>query len=215
MRFALTADQRHHFQKEGKLELAELLTPKQVEEALSCIRPKERSQEEILLSGRDLFRDNPLLSKVTLSRPIAQAAAELLLISPLRFAYSQLLVPTQPKENKRELYPASASLEEVSAFQGIVGGVILCLQTSGHTAEDPFFPTEAGSGLFIPATTPIPFERLAKKSSFARYLLIVYGRKNLVYVKNDGDPHVHGLKKLDYVFGDRVREETHPTLALA
>ncbi len=223
MRFALDGEQRRFFEKEGKIAFAELINSQQVASLLGAInttlahrfkiRHEElttRTQEQIVRKGRDLFRDNGTVKKAVANRAFAQLAAELFLTEPLRLAYDQLLLPEQAKENRRNPYPEVATLSEVSSFQGIVGGMLLCLE--GDQSEHDFFPTIPGDALFVRADLEIPFEELREMSKRGRYLLIVFGADRLIYAHKESDPNGHTLKDLDFVFGDRLKEATHPTL---
>ncbi|MBS0635234.1 MAG: hypothetical protein JSR37_07205 [Verrucomicrobia bacterium] len=46
----------------------------------------------------------------------------------------------------------------------------------------------------------------------ARYFLIGWADERAQYILQPNDPHTHDLKKLGYVFGDRLQEQWHPTL---
>ena len=64
--------------------------------------------------------------------------------------------------------------------------------------------------LFQPRIS-IPFAELSQNPD-SLYLLIAYVSDSAVYILNEQDPHVHFLKSLDYTFGDKLKEKTHPIL---
>ena len=85
------------------------------------------------------------------------------------------------------------NLKEMGSVQGIAAGVIIK-------------PT--GSAIFFSAEHTFSLAEEGENG----YLLIAYAGPGAVYVFNERDPDTHALKREGYVFGDRLREETHPTL---
>lgn len=79
-----------------------------------------------------------------------------------------------------------APLEETSSFQTLTGALILGEKATIINTSTPF---ECGEGL-----------------------VIAYCPRITVCVRNDNDPFTHDLKKMGYVFGDRLRDDTHPVL---
>ncbi len=151
MRFALTADQRDHFVKHGYVEFDEVVPPELTDE------------------------------QVARRRPLAEVAAELTGIHPLRLGWV------------KRVSTGELNLKEMGSVQGIVAGAII-KPTGGaifFSAEHTFSLAEEGD---------------------RDYLLIAYAGPRAVYVFNEHDPDTHALKKKGFGFGDRLREETHPTL---
>jgi len=151
MRFALTADQRDHFFKHGYVEFEEVVPPNLPEEA------------------------------VARRRPLAEVAAELTGVRPLRLGWT------------RQVSTGDLNLKEMGSIQGIVAGAII---------------KPSGGAVFFSAEHTFS---LAEEDETS-YLLIAYAGPRAVYVFNEHDPDTHALKKKGYGFGDRLREETHPTL---
>lgn len=52
----------------------------------------------------------------------------------------------------------------------------------------------------------------APKVEFGLYWILGLGIRNLQYLHNDKDPHTHVLKSYGYVFGDALKQSTHPVL---
>ena len=151
MRFALTADQRDHFVKHGYVEFEEVVPPNLTDEQLAR------------------------------RRPLAEVAAELTGVRPLRLGWT------------KRVTAGELNLKEMGSVQGIVAGAII--KSSG---EAIFFSAEHSFSL--------------AKEDDRSYLLIAYAGPRAVYVFNEHDPDTHLLKRQGYVFGDRLREEIHPTL---
>ena len=223
-RFAITADHRHFFEQNGRIEFEQLLTENQLKQANQAIDRAlaERlggdpgnfrgfTKDQIGKAGRNLFLDSEGVRRLVTGRNLAQIMAELLFAVPLRVAYDQVLTSPMSLGERVALFTEPTSLEESSAFQGIKGGVLICL-SGGAVGEDeePGLPNLPGNALFLSAEAMIPYEELLKHPKGSRYLLIVYGGQGVVYRRNEQDPHCHALKERDYVFGDRLRDDTHP-----
>lgn len=111
------------------------------------------------------------------------------------------------------------TLKQMSSIQGIVSGLILTLSDTpsekellkteeDHSVLTPY-PGKIGSGLFFFPNVPLSFDYLLETPGISQ-LLIVYTKETALYIHNPMDPHTHALKKLGYVFGDRLRSSTHP-----
>jgi hypothetical protein len=72
--------------------------------------------------------------------------------------------------------------------QGILFYILICIETGAIT----FVDKEKISTI----TTPT--------------FLAIYGKGDSVYIFNELDPHTHELKKLGYVFGDRLKPNDFP-----
>lgn len=116
------------------------------------------------------------------NRMLAELMAELCGAQCIRLAY-------EGKLSVRE-----GTLQEITSFQGLVGGLIL--------APD-------GGGTFFSLTCNLVDLNLDPELD---YTLVVYARDQVVYVYNPKDPHTHDLKDQGYVFGDRLQARTHPLL---
>lgn len=173
--------------------------------------------------GHDLWRGRPNLKKIILSRSLAGIASELIEDKPLRFGYDTLFpaVSKNPGNNAYESFlQTTPTLQEISCIQGVVCGAMLCLSGNNETPIEPSVTTEEpskttifsktpGNAVFFSPEWPLPLHEIYQNPGFT-YLLIVYVKANAVYFPQQGDPHLHDFKRLDYNFGDRLKEPLHP-----
>lgn len=170
MRFATSFEHRDFFSKNGYIEFADLIP------LAEC---------ELLLSnpaGFDLWRENPLIKKISLRPQLAELASILLLKKTLRIGFDQRL--------NRDEIPELTN----SCLKPII---CLFLILSGE---------KAGHGLFF---KPENLPHLT-----APVFLISYCDVKTFYLLNKRDPYTHAPKKLGYVFGDLLRNDTHPLIFL-
>lgn len=165
MRLATSFTHREFFFKNGCIEFESLISLEECSLLLS--KPL----------GRDLWRKDSLIKKISTRRQFGEIATVLSCKKMIRIAFDQRI-------NKPFNLQASC-LEPVIALQ---------IPLSGE---------KVGSGIFLSPTTP-----LLENDSF----LIVYCESTTVYQLNSEDPYTHSLKRLGYVFGDRVRNDTHPLI---
>lgn len=166
--------------------------------------------DQQFMQGRDLWRTYSPLRKLIMSPQLALLGSELFGKHMLRYGYDVVIPPERDlgilkkPENTplAKLLREQGTLNDLSALQGVVGGVFLCLEGAG-TAP---FPTKAGNGVFVRADAPLDFSLMGN----ARCLLIVYTLPTAVYVVRDRDPHLHTLKQWGFNFGDRLGDATHP-----
>jgi hypothetical protein len=233
MRWNLSSQQKDFFQKQQMIEFDELLTETQTTSlAESCHRalganlgvaPTEvskKSPEEIFTHGRDLSRQEPLIRKIVTNPHIAEIAAELTHQPLLKLAYDQVLSFTlSPKSDQNTQSPfvslleSPPSLQEMSCFQDILCGLLICLSNEKNEKNDSLSPfsCKPGSGVFFTPTLRLSLDQLYGDHE-ALYLLIAYASPRSVYIFQPSDPNTHNLKKLGYVFGDRLSEKFHPTV---
>ncbi|MBS0622691.1 MAG: hypothetical protein JSR80_07020 [Verrucomicrobia bacterium] len=166
MRYALTALHHHHFQADGWIVFEGLINSQEAE-ALE------------LGPIRDGWRTFDAVRKIACSRPLGEIAAELLRVPTLRLAFTERL----------EELP-STSLQERSCIQGLLGALLINLQTHEVVVINPLFP----------------LDQLPKSA----YFLIAYASERACYVKNEKDPFTHLLKERGMVFGDPLNEGHHP-----
>lgn len=228
MKFAIASEHRDFFQKQRTIEFDNLLSQKQmsalcegVESSLSerlVNDPLSASPGKQFLSGHDLWRSSAQVKKVVMQKQLAQCAADLAEVSALRFGYDQLFPELRGRTYRSAISDAyhhllnhSASLNGISSIQGIVCGLMLCLQgdSTGPAETGSVFTTIPGNGVFIHPDFILDFQYLMKHP-MQRYLLIVYTKNNAVYARNDADPHTHALKPLGYNFGEKLSDKFHP-----
>jgi hypothetical protein len=237
MKYAITSDQRRYFEQQGSVELEELLTSKQLHSLREGIatalqvrleRPTADTQylnpQQLVRAGHDLWRADERVKKITASHSLAHIAAELTSERILRVGYDQLLLsqrvstesgPLHSKYTPIQLYTETTTLEASSSINGLIAGLIICLEGSFSPEEalnNSVFPCEPGSGSYISPTTEINFLELNLRKG-QRFLLIAYSNRNSQYILNDNDPFTHSLKNLGYVFGDRLNDSDNPIVS--
>jgi hypothetical protein len=218
MKYAVDSEHRDFFQKHRFLELEELLTPKQLEEAnaaieaalkvrLSVNQLDQQSAENLFMAGRDLWRQDQQLRKLICQRGLAEIASELISVKPIALAFDQLIVspdlhPLVTADNRAyiDLMKTPTSLEEISSVQGLVCGLLLCLRAG---EPHPLFPSVAGHGVYFDPKVPLDFGFL-RRDRERRLLLIAYAEKSSYYYQQNNDPHLHYLKRFGYHFGDKL-----------
>ncbi len=165
-----------------------------------------RSSKELFKVGRDLWRDHATIKKFVFHKRLAKIASPLFGAPILRIAYDQALSSFSTGES---VFSEPLSLQKVSCFQSIAGGVIIRL------SDDPnppaILPQKVGNVLFIGPTFPIPWSSFFQQTPQS-FFLIAYCPDRTVYVLEKTDPHTHALKKLGYGFGDLLEEKTHPII---
>ena len=233
MKYTTDKDQRDFFQKEGKLELAGLLSPTQVEGVNKAIDealagrlgvPPEKwyslPANELFMRGRDLWRDSPVLKKFVSQPRFTEIAADLMRKKPLRLGFDQLF-PSMRQRIGGEGEPYSAfmeqttTLENMSSLRGIIGGLVVCLSSPSSTVvdretNDPF-PFEAGNVLFLSPQALISLKHIQQHPG-QRYYLILYTQEIAHYQPQSLDPHAHGLKQLGYSYEEKLSDVIHPII---
>ena len=111
----------------------------------------------------------------------------------------------------------------MSGFQDVICGLVLHLSSPSLPVDQEILdiqedqttliplPRKAGSGIFFSPNLPLSLDYLTETPHTSQ-LLIAYTEDIALYTRNTNDPHTHALKKLDYVFGDRLLSTTHPLL---
>ncbi len=239
MRFATSPDHLTFFYENHFIEFENLLSDEQVSLLLNnsfdvlekrlSISSKELSKlsfEKRFKAGRDLWRENNQLKKMTLNSHFAEIAASLTKERQLRLSYSQFFSRSVPEKGD---YPFpfltdNSSLNECSSFQNIICGLILQLSDHSlpvHTQREDedendqkplsILPERAGNGIFFLPNTPLSFEPFFTPP-FCHQLLIVYSKEPSIYRFEKKDPNTHFLKKIGCGFGDRLEDSTHPNI---
>lgn len=228
MKFAVAREHREFFEKNQVIEFEELIQEEQLKELKKAIQDAVKSRfhgkrgiqlspEQLYMAGRDLWRVSPVVKSIITHRRLAEIAAELSDQRILRLGYDQLLpgLSGQSQQSHEESY-AKLLLEphrltEISCVQGIACGLILCLQAPESSADSEGLPLQSGSGVFVSPQALIDFPALSRLDG-ALYLLIVYTQATAVYVPCKADPHVHDLKEIGYVFGDKLLDKRNPII---
>lgn len=238
MKFAVASEHRDFFRKNHAIEFEGLLSSDQIlkikseVDAALAVRLKIDEQKlsheppyKLFNVGRDLWRSQEHSPKINAAhRDLAQLAAELLEQRTIRLGYDQLL-PSLPKrhlhqtnENRAfvQLFQKTYTLNEISCLQGILCGVMLCLEDEqvpgiqeSEVQNIEIFSKVAGNCVFFHPDVPIDFNLLCSDVR-RRYLLIVYTQSRATYILNEVDPHGHALKHLGYTFGDPLSDKLNP-----
>ena len=241
MKFSLAKEQRDFFEKHGLLEIEGLISSSQLEVLNSCVLKFMRKEAALerrtvasvdpknyFLAGRDLWRENPEIKKIIFHKCFSEIASQLNFRAPFRLGSDQYL-PQGFISNANE------SLNDGSSFQGIVFGYIICLKSGclevskvteisevleNFSLEGPVdsdepphspFSLIPGNVVFIHPDFPVDYS-LLKQRAGCDYIFVTLIKDKSVYFYRKSDLQTHYLKKLGYVFGDRIKEETHPII---
>ena len=228
----LVTDKTHRdfYYKNGWIEFDGLLTDAQLAKTeklvdlvltkrlkISQHKLKEKSREEMFISGHDLWRDEEALKKIFWSKQLAEIACELNEEHTLRAGSDQLILGEkrtayQEKEPVYEKYlMQKGSLEDRTCLRSVTAGLLIAIDPIAVESSTPLLSKVKGSGVFFKKDFEIDFSVL-KDALSGKYILITYVNSRAVYVLNENDPHTHTLKHLGYVFGDRLTETLHPTI---
>ena len=189
MGFGLVGDHHKFFKERGWIEFQDLVPT----EKLAAVQRGKGSTEALFIGGHDLWRRHDAVAKLVCRKELSETASSLFETKPLRLAYDQFL----PADRGAPIYclplcAPGATLTNTSSLQGVVGGLLLRFSD--------------GAGIFLGPHAMAPLDTAQD------YLLIVYAQRTTLYWPEPADPHAHGLKRLGYVFGDRLSDEFHPIL---
>jgi hypothetical protein len=195
MRYTLSADQKAFFDKHQFIEFEDLLDEKEIA-SLKTLQPM-----------RDCFRSQPEARKIILNPSFASFAGELCIVKQLRFGFDEIMeLPLK--------LPESMTLHERSTIQGLLCAVSICIE--GHSDIAPnmkFYPCPKKPGSVQFFSPKLLWEQeILLTAPKQKMILIGYAQPRSLYIFQEKDPYTHMLKKFGYVFGDRLREEWHPTL---
>ncbi len=230
MKLTTSKEQRDFFQKNGWIEFEEILT----EEQLTLMRESIRqvlakrlrpssyqfvpsSPENVYAQGHDLWRENSKLQQCISRTKFTEVVVELGGKKPLRLGYDQFF-PEQRAISQTKLYPPflqqSASLQQISCISNLCCGLMIALtssaQSEGETTSADIFPHQQGRVVFINPLLPIPWNALLTYHSNQQLYMVVYTLSLSHYTLQPEDPHTHQLKRLGYIFNDKLRDSIHP-----
>lgn len=219
MKYASANEHRDFFQKNRFIEFDDLLSMDQISNLKTLIGKnndlKNKSPEKLFQLGRDLWRANSDIKKIVLQRKFAEVASELFMVKPLRIGYDQFIFSINPHyqyeiENSSysNLMKSKSDLQQISALDGVVGGLMLRLDAHEAPVSAPF-PSKAGSGIYFDAAFPIDFSQLLNNQE-QMFFLIVYVQSNAYYALNEKDPNVSFLKRFGYIYGSKLALKHHP-----
>jgi hypothetical protein len=209
MRFALDPDHREFFRKNHHIELEGLLEPSDIEplkQGIDALLQKRlqklcetKTPRELFLVGRNLYLEDPLLKRIVLHRKFGELASSLFEQKTIRLAYDQAICT---KVIPGSVFTHPYSLQQISCFHPLCGGLILRLSSDAHSPT--FLPKNIGSGVFFSADYALPLHELFQAPN-QTFILIAYAPKSAQYFLEKNDPHTHAPKREGYVFGDLLR----------
>lgn len=221
MPFTTTLEHRDFFGKNHFIELEELFTKEQVDalnlELDETLNKRVKARKELLaqtksnaffVDGYDLWRDNAAIQKMTQKLSIASVVSEIFEACPLRIAFDLLL---EKEHSNAPLFSKELPLSESSCMQPLTGALFLQLTDCDGLPGSFPLPTKKGNVLLIGPQLVIPWPELFAMPEL-RLLMIAFGGQNTLYRAEIKDPHSPSLKKLGYVFGDRLSDALHPLL---
>lgn len=221
MRFALTADHREFFNKNRYIEFENMLSLSQVallkknaDEALAARlrlpvnKLSEKPSTELYQAGYDLWRDNEAMKKTMQKNAFATIASELFQVVPLRYAFDQYFYITK---GSTAPFPQPFSLQETSCLSPLAGALLLPLEDLMQPIVSFPLPINAGRGLFISPSLPLPWTELFSTQGL-RFILIAFAMEKTFFLADTRDPHAVNLKKLGYIFNELLTDARHPIL---
>lgn len=214
MKFTLDSSSLESFNKNRMVEIAGLYDDAALElmnHEIDRFLAKEeaQTQEKAMLCGHDLFRKLEKYKKTLQLHSLGQIAYELVAVKPLRLAFDQLLVAPNGIADEfldTIFLKKEGSLKERSCVNELVMGALIALK-----AEEALLPFAAKAGhiVFFSPDITIPFDWLKKRKG-DRYLLLAFSTKHAQYIFNEGDPQNHYLKRMGYVYGDKLKDSLNP-----
>lgn len=234
MKLSTAKEHRDFFQKNGWIEFEAFLSEENLEracQAIDCVLlerfhiAKEKlrftSADALYLQGRDVWRSSPPLQKLATQMRFAEIASELIEKRPLRLGYDQFIpAPTLMQEKAQEPYALflkkTADLATVSCLKGVSCGLIWALddlETSDEHASlsegIDIFPKKRGNAIYFKPDVPVNWSALYAHHG-QRFYMIVYAFLRSLYILQPEDPHTHYLKRLGYIFNDKLNDRLHP-----
>lgn len=237
MKFSIASDHREFFQVNKAIEFEGILTQDQLEQLINAVElvlsarlnisSKEISNKDpyrLFTVGRDLWRSNESIRKIVTNPHLTEIASELFGKKMMRLGYDQFL-PSQVKQFLIEpdemhtysnLLQKKTSLKDISALQGVIGGMMICLRSDtfqNHETDAAqaitIFPLQSGNIVFFSADALMDFSQLTQTAATS-YLMIVFVQTNSVYIMQQSDPLLHHFKQLGYNFGDKLLDRINP-----
>lgn len=214
MKFTLDKSSLETFNKDRIIELEGFYSPEKIVDInreIDSLLAKEKVElrEDAMKLGHNLFLQMPNYKRLFQLPLLAEIVYELISVKPLRLAYDQLLVAaadTFDQNSATSFLTPELTLEKRSSVNELVMGVMIAL--NAKEAMIPF-SGEPGRVVFFSPETSIPFDFLKDRLA-DRYLLLAFSSAHAQYLYNDLDPQNHYLKKMGYVYGDKLKDSVSP-----
>ena len=240
MKFAIDKHHRDFFEKQGYIEFENFLTSDQTAQfnhAINCAlqsqleTSEEKFQqvgyEKMFLKGRDLWRCDALLSKLTCQARLGEFISELTGKKPIRLGYTQLFPSLPTRVFDLEIANSSylrflhqkTHLESISSVNNVLCGMMISLSEPVETLtkSDPveneaeIFPNKLGSAILFRPEATFNLEQLFERPR-QRYYLIVYTLNVSLYFPQPNDPFGHAFKQLGYIYNERLSDKLNPVV---
>ncbi len=232
MKYIVDNKHREFFAENGWIEFDELLPSAKVSELHKAVmsvlaqrigvdeeRLNRYCADDLYAAGRDVWRDSEFIKNIVCNRSLAEIAANLLEIKPVRLAFDQVIVTGAAGRSKDLLLPrGTRALSSFSCIQGLLCGLLIALtEIPKFEVAEPqspwlataHLPQHSGAGVFLSPKTPIDFDEILS-GDVGDYLLITYTHAVSVVTFNRDDTYTNSLKELGYSFGDRLSDDLHP-----
>lgn len=227
MKLSTAKEHRDFFQRNGWIEFEALMNDdavNQADKALHLVLAERLntkaealsylSSEKVFLQGRDTWRSHPFLHKLVTQLRYAEIASELIEKKPLRLGYDQYFQIPSRTDSLFPFFEKTATLESISCIKGVSCGLMLALEDAPSrenvsTEGVNIFPSKAGNGIFFKPDLEINWRNIFSYAGQPFYL-IVYTSAYSNYILQPDDPNTHMLKRLGYVFNDKLNDSLHP-----
>ncbi len=208
MLIALSKDQNAFFEKNGYLELEGFFSPRSIEMVRKKLLhffhgakwDKAAFTKTLFETGHGIYIKEKEMQKSLSFTRLAAIASSLAYQPTVRYVSDQLCA--QP------FMLGESPLQEANSVKGALIGCFISL--GSLEIEESETTLSKGSVIFYRINGPVP-EALQTYANTA-FWFILFGGMNLQYLYNEKDFHTHDLKKLGYVFGDSLKQKTHPIL---
>ncbi len=162
---------------------------------------QHRTDLDPFRAGRNLWHDSEEAKKALLPTQLLQIALNFYEQDALRIGLTHYFKP-----GPSPFSLSSVTLKTFTSLREVAGGVFLALDDASPT---PLLPHTPGNAVFLDPDLPFP---LAPIFAHPSLYLILFTSPNTLYCHQKEDPLTHDLKQKDYVFGDRMRNETNPLI---
>lgn len=227
MKFGVAKEHLSFFCKQGYIEFESLLSQEDVailEQEISQVlslrlNAQKKNLHHQLFStlykgGFDIWRSSDQIKKILFRRQLSEVAATLVKKKKIRFGFDQLFCVPHFFEEEASFLTKENALRTSTCLQGVLCGLILNVggQFDFDQESMPFLPSKVGNGLFVSPDLLFSFAHLLSMPTGAMQILIVYAEEKAIYRHCEEHLNTHAYKRLDYVFGDRLRNSTHPLI---